>query len=347
VTGEVNLLDAPNFVWYAKEGQLKKVLAALAAGVDPNSLKDGYGQTALHWSADTGHAEMVRALLEHGADKGLTDTHGSTALHWAAANGHDEVVLALLKHGADKDLKDKDGKTALDYAVKEGYAECASLLMALDEAVSPINPETGEPNDPILRTPNFVRYAKEGDLNKMILALALGVDPNGPKDELHESASSRHPPVVSGEEAASEAYAYEVDQEFDPAHSGRMALHWAALEGNIEVVRLLLKHGADKDLRDKGGWTALHNASANGHVEVVDELLERGADKDFQDKDQRTALHWAAHRGHEEVVRNLLEHGANKDSKDCDGKTALFYAVAGGRTECAARLTPSRFCISC
>ena len=77
----------------------------------------------------------------------------------------------------------------------------------------------------------------------------------------------------------------------------------------MEVVRLLIQHGADLAAQAKDGWTPLHWASEEGHVEVVRLLIEHGADLAAQGEDGSTPLHWASERGHVEVVQ-LLEHEA-------------------------------------
>jgi ankyrin repeat protein len=63
-------------------------------------------------------------------------------------------------------------------------------------------------------------------------------------------------------------------------------------------------------LQNKHGWTPLHRASINGALEVVRLLLEHGADVEAKDNDGETALQVAAYKGHDEVVELLREHGA-------------------------------------
>jgi hypothetical protein len=112
--------------------------------------------------------------------------------------------------------------------------------------------------------------------------------------------------------------------------NGRTPLHWAAREDHVEVARLLLEHGADPNIQDKDGLTPLHVAAFYGHVEVVELLLEHGADPNIQDKYGDTLLHWAASKGRVDVVKLLLAHGANPTVKDKDGKTPLDIAREEG-----------------
>ena len=109
---------------------------------------------------------------------------------------------------------------------------------------------------------------------------------------------------------------------------GSTALFFAAQNGHLEVVRLLLEAGADKDAADTDGWTALHIAAQEGHLEVVRLLLEAGIDTDAaEDTDGWTALLLASWKGHLEVARLLLEAGADKDAADTYGQTALRVAI--------------------
>ena len=74
--------------------------------------------TPLHFAAYRGCEEVVRTLLEHGANKDQTDNDGDTPLHLAADWGHAEVVRILLQYGADKDQTSNDGDTPLQLAVE-------------------------------------------------------------------------------------------------------------------------------------------------------------------------------------------------------------------------------------
>ena len=72
---------------------------------------------------------------------------------------------------------------------------------------------------------------------------------------------------------------------------GCTALHWASMDGYLEISELLTSSGADVNIRNRyGGYTALHRASYQGHLEIVQLLLCQGADMSIRDNIGRTAL---------------------------------------------------------
>ena len=74
-----------------------------------------------------GHSEVVKLLLEAGADKDAASQENMTALHLAAWKDHAEVVKLLLEAGADKDSADRDGKMPVR-AIDQGSREVLDLL---------------------------------------------------------------------------------------------------------------------------------------------------------------------------------------------------------------------------
>ncbi|XP_072298629.1 protein phosphatase 1 regulatory subunit 27 [Eucyclogobius newberryi] len=67
-------------------------------------------------------------------------------------------------------------------------------------------------------------------------------------------------------------------------HSGMAALHEAVLTGNLEVVKLLVKYGADVHQRDEDGWTPLHMACSDGYPEIARYLLAIGASTEAENQ---------------------------------------------------------------
>jgi ankyrin repeat protein len=78
----------------------------------------------------------------------------------------------------------------------------------------------------------------------------------------------------------------------------------------VKVARCLLEHGADANSRREDGFTPLHNALKCGLVEVARVLIEHGADIDAMDDEGRTPLRLASEEGRDEVVKLLMEYGA-------------------------------------
>ena len=84
--------------------------------------------TALHVAAAFGHGEVVRLLLEAGADATLEDSERSLALHNAASNGHGLCVKMLLDAGGDPRHRNTSGKNALECAQGSGNVGCVLLI---------------------------------------------------------------------------------------------------------------------------------------------------------------------------------------------------------------------------
>lgn len=92
-------------------------------------------------------------------------------------------------------------------------------------------------------------------------------------------------------------------------------LRRAAQQGDVVLVRRLLRVGVDPDTADGNGRTAVVAAAAAGQAAVVKELVKAGADPDLRDREWGTALDAAGRHGHDEVVRVLREAGARGSGK--------------------------------
>ena len=119
--------------------------------------------------------------------------------------------------------------------------------------------------------------------------------------------------------------------QYASARGGRFGtpLHSASLEGYLQVVRYLLRHGVNVNVRNSTDETPLLLASWEGHLDVVQCLLEHGADINLLDDQNTTPLTLAAYYGHVNVVRFLLEHNADVNLQDKYGYTPLHDVVQG------------------
>ena len=110
---------------------------------------------------------------------------------------------------------------------------------------------------------------------------------------------------------------------------GCTPLYTSVLNGNIEMVKLLLQHGARvDDAVGSSGETALGVATRNNSVRIVNMLLQEGADVNRQIGDSGdTVLHRAIYKNYPNLLQCFLEHGGNVDVKNKRGYTPLHIAA--------------------
>jgi ankyrin repeat protein len=144
------------------------------------------------------------------------------------------------------------------------------------------------------------------------------------------------PPSVALHEAAMQGNLEAIRQhieagsdldERDPM-GGASPLAIATVFGQIEVLKALIKAGADVNARNNEGSTPLIIATVFDQIEVSRALIEAGADVNARNNEGSTPLHTAALLCRTEIVEVLLNNGANKNLKNNAGHTALD-AVAG------------------
>ncbi len=101
--------------------------------IDINYMDD-VGQTLLNWASAFGTTDMVEYLCKKNAD--VNRGQRSSSLHYAACFGRSQIVKILLNHGANPDLRDEDGKMALDKArerTEEGHRDVVQILQSSSE----------------------------------------------------------------------------------------------------------------------------------------------------------------------------------------------------------------------
>lgn len=120
----------------------------------------------------------------------------------------------------------------------------------------------------------------------------------------------------------------------DRIGSGLMVAAW---EGNLDLMELFVRRGADIDRSNRRGETALMHAAWKGQIEAVRWLLANGARVEREPM-QWTALHYAVFAGQEEIAALLLERGADLNARSPNGSSVLMIAVYEGREDMARRL---------
>ena len=110
---------------------------------------------------------------------------------------------------------------------------------------------------------------------------------------------------------------------------GWTLLHWAAFNGHLEVVRVLIhEFKANVNARDFFGRSPFYVAAGRGHLKIVEALSSvRAIDMNLTDLLDSTPLHESAKNGWFEAARALVGFGANVNAKDIYGATPLHYAA--------------------
>jgi ankyrin repeat protein len=296
-----------------------------------NSYYAGCG-TPLKNAAAGGHIEIVRLLLEHGADPNLPEEgiapHGH-ALYAAVYNGHYEIARLLLEHGAYPNPEVESSGDAVWIAIRRGDLKTLELLASFG-AVWQIAADLDAPltyhrivATGISRATNVLAFYGDTATAEPLLARdpALADDP----DALTQAATQGHESFVrlllryqpdlatkvtvsEPREMAELLFQHGMDPN-RPNWLRITPLHRFASAGEVDRATLFLDHGADLHARDEE-WrsTPLAWAARDGQTRMVEFLLRRGAQPSLPDDPPwATPKAWAQRRGHEAVVRMLSE----------------------------------------
>jgi SAM-dependent methyltransferase len=124
----------------------------------------------------------------------------------------------------------------------------------------------------------------------------------------------------------------------DTLIDGFTALHLAAGDGRLQIVKVLLRAGASVDLPCSAGGTALYVAIQMGQLAAARRLAEAGADPAFKDNQDNTLLHLACNLGRADIVKWLLQLRVDPQSKNKHEETAAVWAARSGFKKLAESL---------
>ena len=244
------------------------------------------GETPLMEAGSSGNVDAIRFLLAKGADVHMQDDMGNTALNLAAGSGNATAVKILIDAGSDIHHRNQ---VCTDRCISNGK----SMIMrrfgysVLEDACASGN-----------------TYAVE-------ILIDAGLDVNEPGWEGRTPLMlTRHPKVAElllcrGAELEAR----------DPV--GWTALMHSAWQGNIEIMEVLLSHGADVNVQDLvEKWTPLIAACASDIISIMDILGQKKHGRPLTDRPTLS-----------ETVKLLVEGGADVNRADVRGRTAAWHAL--------------------
>jgi ankyrin repeat protein len=320
----------------ARTGAVVAVRSLLARGASVHARHARTGQTGLMWAAAGTHTEIVKLLIERGADVRVRSTGGFTPLMFAArsggldaarmllqagadvndataehgtalvvasASGHEALAIFLLENGANPNSADRNGITALHNAAQRGLTAVTGVRY--DDAY-----RTQPPNMPALASALLARGANPN-------ARITANDTRGP-DGTPFTMKSATPYFL------------------------------AAVAGDAALMRLLRAGGANPRLEAEGGVTPLiaaarsactgscefqganvgvNEAAARAALAAATVAVEHGDDVNAATEEGHTAMHMAAFSGADDLVQFLADRGAKVDVQDTRGETPWSMAA--------------------
>jgi ankyrin repeat protein len=372
----------------AEIGHTEIIELLLEAGADVDS-PNADDQTALMLVARTGNVGAASVLLDHGATVDAKESWGGqTALMWAAARRHPEMMQLLIDRGADVDARsihrdyqrhvtaegrpknlDSGGFTPLLYAARENCVECVDVLLANGADINRPDPDGVSPLHLAIMNANWdlaSRLIEAGaDVNQWdIYGRAPLFTIVGNYTRADGGRGSIDPPnETSGREILDallerganpnmQVFFRPADVRGSTNTRGATPLIRAANDGDAEVVRLLLEHGADPTIYMADRQTPIHAVLAGrtreeDALELIRLFYTAGTDINVialvnhrEEVRGGTALHYAVRKRYQNVIRELASWGIDMNAKDQDGLTALDYTQSRGFMPFMALQTP-------
>jgi ankyrin repeat protein len=269
-------------------------------------------------------ADVSCLLIDAGADVNACDDLGQPVVHKAAEQGHAAILRALIRSNAKLNQK-ANSSTPLLVAIQNGHEDCALELIRAGADLS----VTG-----LSRRDALMNAAALGQAAIVRALLKAGANPNA-KDQDGKTAlmlanEKEHSDVIRVlRGSGSDESGYKVQEYIR-----------AAMKGDVERVRQLLKAGVDVNATYQNGAKALTSAVKNGHTDVVRLLIESGVDVGatiagnlWGVRFEADALALAAEAGHLEIVRLLIKAGTDVNRSRMFRSDVLSLAAKGGHAD--------------
>ncbi|MDR1480431.1 MAG: ankyrin repeat domain-containing protein [Planctomycetaceae bacterium] len=327
-----NSEDATRKLLYGKNLSLDEVKKLVELGADVKAVNNasGVGTTALHLFTGFGNIEVVRYLVEKGANVNAQNIAGNMPIHFAAEKSDFGMVTFLMSKGADVNAMNKTSKSALLLLIENNKIDKNAIKDFLTKNEINIADAYKGVDSPFHAVKG--RSINTAQLDFLLeLGVSLNLRNKNGFTPLHVSVTLPN---------YREYFDYLIDKNVDvnlAADNGKTALHLAlSFEHDaIDIVKKLIGKKADVNKKDKNDQSPLlevlkSQKSPDKKLELVKLLVEQKADVKVADVRLTTPLHAATFSGqNREIISYLLENGADVNAKNSDGQTALMLLMIG------------------
>lgn len=277
---------------------------------------------------DINRDEVIKLLLDNGANPDATDLRGKAALILATTSGNEKMIEMLLSKGANVDIKDLvNNKTPLQIAIENKNDKIIGLLIAHK---CNVNLKNADGLTPLMIACN------SADITAFNLLIKNGANIND-KDNNDESIFIKAC-KIKDEKTALDILNALISAKVDvntKDNKGNTGLIYACLAGNQETVKYLLSKSANINITDNDGNDALLQTiklaeydRANSHQDIARQLINIKTDINYCNNNGITPFTGAVIKNWNiEVLDLLLSKGAKINIKDKKGLTAMDYCA--------------------
>ncbi|MBT3200328.1 MAG: hypothetical protein HN350_10475 [Phycisphaerales bacterium] len=276
------------------------------------------GLPLLHAAAEMGRMEQLRELLGGGVNPDIGDHKGFTALHHTTYVAGPEAAKCLLLHGATVDAKSKTGLTPLGLAAQEGSHRTALVLI---EAGANVNAKDMYGYTPL----SHAMWRGDGVLGRLLVEKGAAVD-------IFSAVGLGKVEEVKALLKADGTLVHSTDGK------GRGLLHWAAANGEDDMIKILLDAGVKINTTLRDVPSPLGVAIQNGCTETAKYLVKEGAYWSLSWSLMVESLVRSARYDAYDMAAFLLSHGAKPNVADSSGSTPIGCAVYEGHVKMVALL---------
>jgi ankyrin repeat protein len=265
----------------------------------------------------------VKTALETGVDvnKHYPDYMNATPLMVATTKNNLHLTEALISAGAEIDAVDENGDPAINWAAYYGFSQQVSLLLKHGASIS------------LVGHGNALDVAMRRGHQELVLLLVTHA---GTGQEM-SAANMRLQTAIDEKSITSATTALESSADANGSDdTGRPLITRATRLGSVEMVLLLIAHGANVDALDPIGFTPLMEAARLGDASISEVLLKQGANPNhtaFKKGLSFTPMHQVAVGGSLEVLDVLLNVDALIDPLDSMGTTPAIWALFEGKKD--------------
>ena len=277
--------------------------------------RDAIGGTPLMGAAYKGKVQVVKSLIERGADPSLMDNRGWNSLHVAANGGDADIIDLIHTQVPNIESKTGDGCTPLMIAAFNSKLHAVKWFLEKGATV------TREDNSGA----NALHFAAEGgdtDIIDLIHTHLLNIE--------SKTSQGRTPLMMAALGGKLQAVKWFLEKGATvncDDNRGWNTLHFAAEGGDTDIIDLIHTHLPNVDSKTNEGYTPLMVAAFNGKLPVVKWFLEKGATVTLKDKAGWNMLHFAAQGGDTDILDLIHNHVPNIESRSLVGITPLMVAV--------------------